>query len=283
MQQVQHTYNRIPLWGRLLAWLTIIVYTALTVGPLAWMIMSALKPHREIARNIMALPQNITFDNFTKAWQLGNFTPLFLNSVFYAFTTTVITVVLAISTGYAFSFIHSRLTKFFYSFILIGLLITVHSTLIPLFLMESFIGIDNTHFGVILPYVAFSLPFAIYLATVFIKDMPSEIIEAAKMDGASHKNVLLHIIFPICKPIAATIAIFTFLATWNEFVLIFTLTSDTLIQSLPIGINALAGGRNSDKGVLFASLVIGTLPMMIFYILFQKQLHKGFAGGAVKG
>ncbi len=283
MWQQQKTYNRIPLWGKLLAWMTILIYTILTIGPLGWMVMSSVKPHREIARNIMAPPKNITFDNFTRAWELGNFTPLFLNSVFYAFTTTVITVILAISTGYAFTFIRSRFTKFFYGFILVGLLITVHSTLIPLFLMESFIGIDNTHFGVILPYVAFSLPFAIYLATVFINDMPHEVIEAAKMDGASHSNILLHIIFPISKPIAATIAIFTFLATWNEFVLIFTLTSDTFVQSLPIGINALAGGRNADKGVLFASLVIGTLPMMIFYILFQKQLHKGFAGGAVKG
>ncbi|MFV0430597.1 MAG: carbohydrate ABC transporter permease [Alphaproteobacteria bacterium] len=277
------TYNKIPLWGRIMAWLTILIYSFLTIGPLFWLFMSSVKPHREIARDIMAWPKNPTFSNFERAWRLGEFAPLFFNSVLYAAITTMVTVFLAISTAYAFSFIRSRLTKFFYGFILVGLLITVHSTLIPLYLFEVFLNIDNTRIGILIPYIAFALPFAIYLGVTFIKDIPAELFEAARMDGANHRQILFKIVFPIAVPIAVTIAIFTFLGAWNEFVLVYTLTSDNALQTLPVGINKLSGGKTPDRGLQFASLVITTLPMILFYALFQKQLHKGFAGGSVKG
>lgn len=277
------TYNKTPIWIRIFAWATILIYSFLTVAPLAWLFMSAFKPHREIARNILAWPQRATFSNFAKAWTLGDFSPLFLNSILYAAVTTVATVFLAISTAYAFSFIQSRFTKFFYAFILIGLLITVHSTLIPLYLVEVKLNLDNTRMGILLPYIAFALPFAIYLGVTFIKDIPPELFESAKMDGANHRQILFRIVFPMSIPIAVTIAIFTFLGAWNEFVLVYTLTSDNALQTLPVGINRLSGGKTPDRGLQFASLVITTLPMLIFYMAFQRQLHSGFAGGAVKG
>lgn len=276
-------YNKTPIWVRIFAWSTILIYSFLTVAPLAWLLMSSFKPHREIARNIMAWPKNPTFSNFTKAWTLGDFSPLFFNSILYATITTIVTVFLAISTSYAFAFIKSKFTRFFYGFILIGLLITVHSTLIPLYLVEVNLNLDNTRIGILLPYIAFAMPFAIYLGVSFIKDIPAEIFESAKMDGANHRQILMKIVFPISIPIAVTIAIFTFLGAWNEFVLVYTLASDNALQTLPVGINRLSGGKTPDRGLQFASLVITTLPMLFFYIAFQRQLHKGFAGGAVKG
>ncbi len=271
-----------PFW-RMASWVLVLLFAAWTVIPLIWMTITAFKPHREIARNILAWPKNPTFSNFTRAWELGNFNWLFINSIVYSLLTTIATVLLSLAVGYAFASIKSKWTNFLYTFVSLGLLITVHSTLIPLFLMENAVGLDNTRLGILLPYIAFSLPFAIYLATIFIKDIPDDIFAAAVLDGANHWNIFRHIIIPMCWPISATIGIFTFLNTWNEFVLIFTLTSEKSLQSLPVGINALAGGRHANYGLQFASLVIGTIPMIIFYILFQKQLHRGFAGGAVKG
>ena len=259
------------------------VYTLFTAGPLVWLAMTSLKSHREIVRGILAWPKEASFDNFVRAWQLGDFGTAFVNSVVYALVSTVVTLVLALALGYAFSHIRSRFTPFLYSFVLLGLLITVHSTLIPLFVLENAVGINNTRFGILLPYIAFGLPFAVYLATVFIRDIPKDIIAAAQIDGANHWQIFRYIILPVSLPISATIAIFTFLAAWNEFVLVFTLTSGRDLQSLQVGINALVGGRNADQGVKFAALVIGTLPMLVFYLLFQNQLRKGFVGGAIKG
>lgn len=281
----EHTVTRgqmSPLW-RLSAWTVMIGFSLFTVLPMLWMGWTAFKTHREIARDILSFPTSPTFENFTRAWSLGNFDILTLNSIFYSFTTTFFTVLLSLAIAYAFCRIPSRLTRWLSSFVLLGLLLTVHSTLIPLFLIANRVGLTNSHLGILLPYIAFSLPFAIYLATVFMRDIPDEIFDAAVMDGASHLHVFFRIVIPLSAPIIATISIFTFMNSWNEFVLVFTLTSETAVQTLPIGINALAGGRNPNYGLQFASLALGTVPMILFYLLFQKQLHKGFAGGAVKG
>ena len=137
--------------------------------------------------------------------------------------------------------------------------------------------------GVILPYIAFGLPFMVYLATSYIKSIPDSMIEAARMDGCGYLRVFLHVILPVSRPVVATMIIFSFLANWNEFILVLTLTSKTILRSLPVGINALSNsGMSRDFGKQFAALVIGTLPMIIFYIIFHKQLAKGFAAGSIK-
>ena len=276
-------HGHVSWFFRAVSWVLILVFSLFTVVPLVWMTWTSFKPHREIARNILAWPKHATVENFVRAWDLGNFGWLFANSVGYSLLTTVATVWFALSVGYAFAWISSRLTPILYGFIILGLLITVHSTLIPLFVLENAVGLDNTRLGILIPYIAFALPFAVYLATTFIKAIPQDVMSAADIDGANHVQIFWHIVLPICRPIAATIAIFTFLSAWNEFVLVFTLTSDAHVQTLPVGINALAGGRNVNYGLQFASLVIGTLPMVLFYAAFHRQLHAGFAQGAVKG
>ena len=164
-----------------------------------------------------------------------------------------------------------------------GLLLNVYAVIVPLFVMESKLGIQDTRLGVILPYIAFGMPFATFLAASFIKGLPDEVEEAAIIDGASYLGVFWNIIVPISRPVVGTILIFIFLQNWNEFVLVLVLTSKLAIRSLPVGINAFAGGMSRDYGTQFAALVIGTVPMLVFYAIFNKRLQQGFAGGALKG
>jgi raffinose/stachyose/melibiose transport system permease protein len=151
-----------------------------------------------------------------------------------------------------------------------------------LFVMETKLNLDDTRIGVLLPYVGFGLPFMIYLATSYIRGIPDSLEEAAIIDGAHYLQVFWTVIRPICAPVVATMLIFAFISNWNEFVFVFVLTSRQEIRSLPVGVNAFVGGLSRDFGLLFAALVIATIPMIIFYILFKEQLAKGFAAGALK-
>jgi raffinose/stachyose/melibiose transport system permease protein len=259
------------------------IFTVFTLAPLIWLFYSSFKPNRDIVNSIFALPKSFYFKNYITAWKLADFHILILNSIFYAGVSTVVTVFLAMSTGFGFAKMGFKISKVFYFFFIMGLLIVLHSILIPLFLVEKAIGIHDTRIGVLLPYIAVGLPFMVYLATSYVKGIPDAMIEAAFIDGASYLKIFIYVIIPVATPVLATMIIFAFLQSWNEFVLVLTLTSKTILRSLPVGIAALSGsGMSRDYGLQFAALVIGILPMLIFYLAFHRQLAKGFAAGSLK-
>lgn len=274
--------SRIVGW-RIAAYTLMVIYTFLTIGPLLWLAYSSLKPHAEIVRDPLALVvQSWSLANYFRAWQLGNFSTLFVNSFIYSISATVLTVLFALMTGYTFAKFRFKISKWLFGFYLGGLLLTVHSVLVPLFVLETRIGIDDTRLGVIIPYIAFGLPFLVFLATSYIKSIPDALEEAAIIDGAGYLGIFRHVILPMCIPVTATMLIYGFLANWNEFVLVMILTSSPAIRSLPSGINAFAGGRSQQFGMQFAALMIGTIPILLFYAGFRKQIAKGFAAGSLK-
>jgi len=265
------------------AYTIMVVYTVLTLGPLIWLFYSSFKPHPEIVRNIFSLPKSLDFTNYEVAWVRGNLGIYFVNSVIYTSIATALTTLFALSAGYALAKFGYKIAAVVYAFFIMGLLVTPHSVLVPLFVLETSTNIDNTRLGVILPYIAFGLPFLVYLATSYIRGIPDELEQAALCDGADHLQIFWRIIAPVAKPVTATMIIFSFINNWNEFVFVFVLTSDKMLRSLPVGINAFAAGLTRNYGLQFAALVIGTFPMIIFYIFFHEQIARGFAAGAVKG
>ena len=275
--------RRDVLGWKIFAAVFVVFFTLLTVAPLLWLLYSSMKPHAAIVRNVFALPTEIAFSNYTRAWELGNLGLYFVNSVIYTGVATVVTVFLALGAGYAFAKFGFKISKVFYTFFVMGLLVTAHSVLVPLFILETRLGIDDTRLGVLLPYVAFGLPFMVYLSTSYIRGIPDSLEEVARIDGAGYLRIFWSVIRPISAPVAATMTIFAFVSNWNEFVFVFVLTSKQALRSLPVGVNAFAGGMSRDYGLLFAALVIATLPMILFYVFFHEQLKKGFAAGAIKG
>ena len=193
---------------KLLAYLVMVGFTMLTVGPLIWLLYSSFKPHPDIVRNIFSFPTQWYLENYTRAWKLGNLGIYSLNSLFFSITGTFISTFLALTAGYGIAKFGYKISGPIYGFFLMGLLLTVHSILVPLFVMETKLGIDNTRLGVLLPYIAFRLPLLVFLATSFIKGLPTEIEEAAIIDGASYMGVFWHVILPMPRPVAATMLIF---------------------------------------------------------------------------
>jgi raffinose/stachyose/melibiose transport system permease protein len=277
-------------WGRIgaafakfLAYFVMVVFTVMTIYPLIWLAMNSFKTTNEFQLSQLTFPKEPTLQNYKLAWQFGEFGKLFPNSLIYTIGATAGIVILSLLAGFAFAKIKSRATKPIYGSFVIGILLTVQTLMIPLFLEVNLLGIYNTRLAVLLVYIGAGLPTGIYLATEFIKGIPTALVESARIDGAGYLKIFWKIILPMAAPVATTLAILNITGIWNEFALINILVSKTELKSLPLGIFKFSGSLSTDYGKQFAALTIGMAPMLIFYMVFRKQITKGVAAGAVKG
>ncbi|MDR2305300.1 MAG: carbohydrate ABC transporter permease [Treponema sp.] len=267
-----------------LIYLVMLIFTVLAVYPILWLIIQSFKTTQEyLSSSKLALPKLWFTGNYPYAWRMGKFGTLMLNSVFYTAVTVIAVVVLGFMAGFAFAKIKSRATPLLHGVFIIGILLTLQSIMVPLFLMVNAVGLYNTRLGVLIPYIGIGLPMGVYLGTEFMKSIPDALIESARIDGAKYLRIFAGIIFPMSAPVAMTVGILTFTGAWNEFMLINILTSNDSIKSLPVGINRFSGTLASDYGKQFSALVIGMIPMAAFYLAFRRQITKGVAAGAVKG
>jgi raffinose/stachyose/melibiose transport system permease protein len=272
--------------AKFLAYSVMILFSLMTIYPIFWLGMNSFKATREFQVNQLGLPHVLTLNNYIGpygAWKLGEFNKLIPNSIIYTIGATAGIVLVSVLAGFAFAKIPRRVTAPIYASFVIGLLLSVQSLLIPLFLEVNLLGIYNTRFAVILVYIGAGLPMGIYLATEFIKGIPTSLVESARIDGAPYFRIFRSIILPMTIPVATTLAILNITGIWNEFALINILVSKTEMKSLPLGMYKFSGSLSSDWGKQFAALTIGTLPMLAFYFVFRKQITKGVAAGAVKG
>lgn len=274
--------KRISTGWTIFSYAFLILFTLVTLVPIVWMSYSSFKLNGDILLDPMGLPKNPTLANYQKAFKYGNIFNAFKNSLIYTLVATSLTVLLSLSAGFALTKFGKKSSKFYSALFTLGLLITVNSVITPLFIMETSTGLYNTRLGVILPYIAFGLPMSVLIATSFIHGIPDALIEAAVIDGATYIRIFFQIILIISTPVIGTIAILQFLNNWNEFLLVFTLTSGENMRSLPVTINSFAGRLNQDYGLQFAALVIGTLPMLVFYFLAHNAIVTGFGEGAIK-
>lgn len=260
----------------------LILFTIVTLFPIIWMSYSSFKSMGEIMLYPLSLPIDFTLENYQKCIEFGNMDYAFLNSIIYSGVSTLLVVLLSLQAGFALTKFPYKSRKFYSGLFTLGLLITVNSVITPLFIMETNTGLYNTYLGVILPYVAFGLPMAVLIASSYIRGIPSALIEAAVIDGATYQQIFWKVILIVSTPVIATISVLTFLGNWNEFLMVFTLTSGENMRSLPVTINSFAGRLNQDYGLQFAALVIGTIPMFVFYLVAHNALIKGFGEGALK-
>ncbi len=267
----------------LLSYAVMGLFALMTVYPILWLLINSVKDKTEYLTNKLGLPAKFTFFNFVQAWTLGDFDRLIVNSFLYTFGATFATVFLSFLAGFALAKIPSRATPAVYNGFLIGILLTLQSIMIPLFVLMSNLGLYDTHLGVLIPYVGIGLPMGVYIGTEYIRSVPDALIESARIDGAPYFRVFRSIVFPMAVPAATTLSIMNVASTWNEFMLINVLASRTEVKSLPLGIFRFSGPRSSDYGTQFAALAIGMLPMLLFYLAFQRRIAEGVAAGAVKG
>ncbi len=283
MSDIKDTKSPRARLGLFLTYLVLFFFTLMAIYPLIWLLMNSFKTTTEFQLNKLGVPENWVTINYKDAWVRGKFPHLIFNSVIYTGVTTLVTLVFSFMAGFAFAKIPHKATKFLHGSFIIGLLLTLQSIMVPLFLIINWTGLYNSRLGVLIPYIGIAMPMGIYLGTDYIKSIPDALIESARIDGATYLKIFRSIIVPMALPVGVTVAILTVTGTWNEFMLINILTSSDALKSLPVGVQKFAGALSSDFGKQFASLVIGLLPMLLFYMFFRKEITKGVAAGAVKG
>ena len=207
-----------------------------------------------------------------------------MNSVVYALVSTGLVILLGAMIGFATSKMgFGRVSGVVLATIGLGYLISIPTLIIPLFLMLSKAGLTNSHLGLLLVYTATGLPLSVLLMTQFMRDLPDSLIESGFMDGASSYMVFSAIILPMTLPVMITIGIISFLGVWNEFLLVLVLASTEATKSLPVGVFSFSSLTGTQLGWQLAALVIATLPAILMYLSFSKQITRGVVAGAVKG
>lgn len=264
---------------------TLLIFSLSCIFPLVWMFYSSLKEKREFNADIMGLPEKPSFSNYIAI--MTNKDYHIFESMFNSLRTTVISVVLIVVLGFIVGYILARI-KFrgnglLNIMFLMGLLIPIHSLLVPIYVVFNNTGLGNQWFTLIMPYVAFGLPIAVFLVQGFVKAIPIALEEAAAIDGSSFTRTLFGIVMPICKPILSTIAIVQVFSCWNEFSFALVLMKDRRLWTVPLAMTQFTGQFSSDYTKIMAAMLITMLPIIIFYFAFSKQIIKGMVAGAVKG
>lgn len=262
-----------------------LLFSLSCIFPLVWMLYSSLKVKREFNKDIISLPTDPTIQNFIDVltnpdYHIGD---SILNSV----RTTVISVALIVFFGFIVGYFLARIrfkgSKIIWLMLLMGMLIPVHSLLVPIYVVFNRTGLSNQWFTLIIPYVAFGMPIAVFLCQSFIKEAPTALEEAASIDGCSFSGTLFKVIMPICKPIMITVAILQTFSCWNEFSFALVLIKDTALQTVPLAMTQFTGQFSSDYPKIMAAMLITMAPIVILYFAFSKQIIKGMVAGAVKG
>ncbi|GIO99228.1 ABC transporter permease [Paenibacillus lautus] len=263
--------------------LLLIVYAILTLYPLYWLFTSAFKSNQDFFTNPYGLPKEWMTENLFRAWELGNMGRAMLNSTVVTITAVVLTILLSVLAAYVLSRFQFRFKKLVVVLFTTGLLIPIHSTLVPLFIMMKNIGLLDTYGALILPYTAFELPIAIFLAMAYMSSIPREIEEAAMIDGSGWWGIFGRMILPLCTPIVATISILAFLRFWNDFSFALVFINTQALKTLPLSLSLFSDGFGTDYSLTMGAMAIAVIPTIVAYLILQEQIMKGMVAGSIKG
>ena len=263
----------------------LIIFSATCIFPLVWMFYSSLKEKRAFNADIIGLPKSPTLVNYQRImtntdYHLGR---SMWNSLVVTALSVLLIVLFGFIVGYILARVKFKLNRAMYIMFLMGMLIPIHSLLVPIYLVFKNTGLSNHWYTLIIPYVAFGLPTAIFLVEGFVKGIPTALEEAASIDGSSFSRTLFQIIMPICRPIMTTVAIINVFTCWNEFSFALVLIKDPALQTVPLAMTQFTGQFASDYPKIMSAMLLTMSPIVILYFCFSKQIIKGMVAGAVKG
>lgn len=263
----------------------IAIITALVVFPFIWMLVLSFKTNSEILSSPLSLPEVFNLDNYKHALGILNFPRLYANTFFVCIVSLVVELVITYFSSFVLArmeFKNKKIKKMLYGFLILGLSVSPFILLFPVYKINVFFGLRGK-LALILPYVATSISFNTLLLVGYLKALPSEIDEAAIIDGCNIWDLMFRIILPMTKPVIATIVIFNVLYIWNEFPFASVMLREASDYTLSMGASFFKGTYTVDYGGIVASSVMIIIPELIFYGLFQKNIVEGMTAGAVKG
>jgi raffinose/stachyose/melibiose transport system permease protein len=273
------TFGKVIL--RLLVWASLAALAVAIFYPLLWMVLSGFKSNQEIFSEPWGLPGALRWENYRHAWDLG-VVRYFTNSLIVTIGSIITVTLISAWAAYGLTRIQLPLSNAVVLLILGGLMLAPTVALIPLFRLLQFIGIYDTYWALIVLYTAFRLPFTVFLIRAYMIELPHEVDEAATIDGASHAQIFWSVILPMCRPILVSAALLQALFAWNEFVFALVFISDENLKTLPVGLVSMQSRLLTDWPVVFAGLTIAALPMVLLFLIGQRQFLRGLTEGVGK-
>ena len=258
------------------------LYALTIIYPLFWVFMTGFKENREFFRSTWALPNKLLYQNYIDAWNVGVGT-YFFNSVFVTAVSVVLTTILSAFLGFVLARYTFRFKRFIFILILGGMMLSPEVSLIALFRLLQDMRLYNTHWALIITYTAFRIPITTFLIRSYFVELPHEIEEAAFIDGCSSFQIFTKIILPISKPIIASAALLNAMTFWNEFMFGLVFIESSSLKTIPVGLMNLRGALNTKWTTMFAGLATSAIPIIIVFLLCQKQFVRGLTSGGIKG
>lgn len=256
----------------------------LQVLPLYWLLLFSLKNNQEVFQlHPFAFPQAFRLGNYVKVWTQGNIGNYFLNSVWYTAVAVVVTVFLASMATFAITRMRWKGSKLTLGLFMVGIMIPVHATLIPLFRFFLRLDLIDHPASVVLSYIAFNLPVTIMIMLGFYYALPRELEEAAVIDGCSVNRLFFRIVLPMTGSVLTTSAIINMIYNWNEFIFVNTFIGSDEYKTLTVGIQNFIGQYMTDWGAIGATLMISILPILIAYLVLSDKIVEGMTAGSLKG
>ncbi|ACZ90376.1 carbohydrate ABC transporter permease [Streptosporangium roseum] len=266
--------------------IALVIWAILIIGPILWTFLASFKNNTEIFGDPITLPSSFGWDAWGRAWEKAHIGQYMINTVFVVVCSTAATMLLGSMAAYVLSRYTFPGNRAIYFLFVSGMTFPVFLALVPLFFVVKNLGLIDTHLGVILVYTAYSLPFTVFFLSAFFKTLPTSVAEAAMMDGCSHTRTFFQIMVPMAKPGLVSITIFNILGQWNQYLLPIVLLSgnveDKWLITQGVANISTNAGYEADWPGMFAALSMTIIPVMIIYIIFQRQIQSGLTSGAVK-
>ncbi|MDP4505368.1 carbohydrate ABC transporter permease [Nonomuraea turcica] len=264
--------------------IVVAVVAVFWISPLALLLVTAVRPLSDfIGNGPLSWPSAFTWENFADAWDIGNFATTYGNSALLLILKVPLGVLISAMLGFALAKLRMKFRRTVMFSVFLGLTIPIYIAIVPVFIMMRTAGATDSVVGLIGPYLAFGIPFEVLVLQSFFRQLPNEIVEAARVDGAGDWRIFWSIVLPLSAPALVTVAILDAVATWNEFLFALILLSSDANKTLPVGLLNFQGQFSNNNTGLAAGILIAVVPILIAYTLLQRWIVGGLTAGATKG
>ena len=276
--------RRKPNYIRIGLWIALLISLLIWMLPLVFILFTSLKSEADaIGTSVFSWPANPDFANYAEAHTAGNLLNAGTNSLIIALVKVPLGLLIAAAAAFAIARIRFKRRRILLAAMAMGAMVPIQVAIAPLFQIINSMGLLNTHIGVILPYIGFGIPYEIFILYGFFRQIPEELDESARMDGASYLRLFWQIILPLSGPALAALFILDFVATWNEYGMALVLLQSSESWTVPLAIQGFQSQYTSSYGPINAFTIMSVIPVVIVYLLFQRYFVSGAFAGSVKG
>ena len=266
---------------RTLTYIVAVLFAVASIAPLAGVLLAALHPPGALLSGI-SLPENLSLDTFATAWERGSFATLMASSLIVSGAVVTLTTLTSIPAGYAFGVIRFPFANVLFYVLIAGIIIPFEAVIVPLYYSFRALGLTNTYWSLILPQAGLQVCFGTFWMRAFFRAAPIELIEAARIDGASTWQVLWRVLIPIGRPAVFTLVLLVFTWSWNDFLLALVMISDEAHRTAPLGLSVFKSRYGLDVPAVSAAAILVALPILVIYVLSQRQFIRGVLSGSIK-